>query len=174
MSDYAANAELLVALSDLKVVQDVRRSIEANLIAAGGIRGVLDTYTMPQRRFMEEDIVILHDQPPEVTRIVVDHDVSVQERRVHDVDRVNVDHGFSPRAHFVGDETRLANRPITAVDPAASATSEPPLGHRQTPLVPPWRMVLPEEVTVAPRPVVKCVLPLPDLMGKGRLVDLFL
>ena len=169
MSDLAAIATLIIATAELSAVRAVTRPIEANLAAAGGIKGALGTYTMPHgpsQTHGADGWTPTPNRPsigPAARRQPTDIALHILQRREA---CTLPPPESSTRAAFVGDETRLANQPRQASD----LTSTPRL---PSPLLPPWRLPLPGvEQSVAP--LVKWVAAPPDPNRRGRLVDVFL
>lgn len=153
MTDIGTAVSLLVAVSDLAVVKDIRNAIRANLIARGGIEGPLGNIEMPHRdpplRNLEEEIRF--ERTPLVAGVTtyanrpIVRDVTVVER----------------------------TQAVPAVDRIEPTDCEPRTTAKEGPLAPPWRMPLPCE-SVSGRPVIKCPPPPPDVISKGTLLDFFM
>jgi hypothetical protein len=144
MSDLGTAVSLLVATAELGQVRAIRNAVRANLIAAGGVEGALGTITMPK------GVGLTREQPREV---------EYAPRRV-----------IEPMPAY---EPRQTVRPDPIVEPASVVPSvdagvESRLDH---PLVPPWRMPLPEDED-ALRPIIKCPPPPAEFVHKGLLIDL--
>jgi hypothetical protein len=152
MPDIGTAVELIVAISDLAVVKDIRNAIRANLIAAGGIEGPLGNIEMPH--------------PPPPTR---NFEPEIRFHRTPLVAGVTT----YDRPPIVRIDRVTDTRAVTPANRIEEIECEPRRNAKEGPLVPPWRMPLvPENAGV--RPVIKCPPPPPDVINKGSLIDFFM
>lgn len=153
MTDIGSAVSLIVAISQLKAVQAVRRPILANLIARGGIEGALGTVTMPHGR------VPLPERKPDT--------------QFHDRQLIAaVDHRHQPApVRTVTTVERV--RAVPAIERIDVIQCEPRPTEKSSPLLPPWRMPIAEPVDQSSI-VIKCPAPPPDVINKGSLLDFFM
>ena len=148
----ASTAELLVAVSDLKLVQDLRQAI---LVA--------DITTAVGRRVDQSSQVRDACPPPCAASACQPCDYL---RPVPAVDR------YEPSRPVALQVTRCGRQP-SGPPPITVIVVEPQRDEMASPLQPPWK-VLPWENPPQPARVIKVVHRVPDTECKGTLLDCFI
>jgi hypothetical protein len=148
-----SHISLLVAASDLKLVQLIRGAIRAADIASGRVPPVSGIGPAPT--------------PPPPLHI---HPDPVYEPRPH----IHPEPRFEPRPVIRPAPRVETSPPILACPrPCEPIEVNPvPVPH-PSPIQPPWR-VLPWQVPVPPRPVLKVVMRRPEIVRRGQLLDVFI
>lgn len=154
MSDFQTGAALLQAITDLKVVKDIRAAIRSNTLKKGGYEGPLGNIENPKPVHGSWGVLM---EPRYEQRQVIHPEPRYEQRVVH---------------------YRTVERPAMVdlkqpQNPSLPSEQSAPPARTKSPLAPPWEMPLPIEQTPAIK-VVKYEAAKPDQICKGMLIDLFI
>lgn len=151
--DFAAQANLIVAMSDLKVVRLLRDAIRTTALAAGGVPGPLGTVINPKH---------------------VGGSSGASGSRLHASDQLAPRQVFHPTPRY---EPRPVYHPTPRIEPCPPpilVPLEPECPFRvESPIKPPWRIPL-WQIPPQPVPQIKVIQHRTDVKHKGSLIDIFI